>query len=58
MLIFSFKSYAPLAFEYFRKIFDISVEDYLKSIGPIQDKPLTAIGNPGIFQVNFKSDKI
>jgi 1-phosphatidylinositol-4-phosphate 5-kinase len=44
---FRFKSYAPLAFEYFRKIFDISVEDYLKSIGPIQDKPLTAIGNPG-----------
>merc|ERR1711935_39691 len=41
---FRFKSYAPLAFRYFRDIFDISVEDYLNSVG---DKPLHAIGNPG-----------
>ena len=43
---FSFKSYAPLAFRYFRDIFDISVQDYLNSIG---DKPLMPIGNPGTF---------
>jgi len=41
---FRFKSYAPLAFRYFRDIFDISVQDYLNSIG---DKPLMPIGNPG-----------
>lgn len=41
---FRFKSYAPLAFRYFRDIFDISVQDFLNSVG---DKPLHAIGNPG-----------
>ena len=53
---FSFKSYAPLAFRYFRDIFDISVQDYLNSIG---DKPLMPIGNPGKFLTTFsKTDSI
>jgi len=41
---FRFKSYAPLAFRFFRDIFDISVEDFLNSIGA---KPLVPMGNPG-----------
>ena len=49
---YSFKSYAPLAFRYFRDIFDISVQDYLNSIG---DKPLMPIGNPGKFLAIFSN---
>ena len=41
---FRFKSYAPLAFRFFRDIFDISVQDFLNSIGA---KPLVPMGNPG-----------
>ena len=41
---FKFKSYAPLAFRYFRDIFDISTEDFLHSVG---GEPMIPIGNPG-----------
>lgn len=41
---FRFKSYAPLAFRYFRDIFNISTEDFLHSIGA---RSLIPIGNPG-----------
>lgn len=41
---FKFKSYAPLAFRYFRDIFNISTEDFLHSVGA---RNLIPIGNPG-----------
>ena len=49
---FRFKSYAPLAFRFFRDIFDISVQDFLNSIGA---KPLVPMGNPGKKQLFFQS---
>ena len=47
---FRFKSYAPLAFRFFRDIFDISVQDFLNSIGA---KPLVPMGNPGEYFDNM-----
>ncbi|XP_060695724.1 phosphatidylinositol 4-phosphate 5-kinase type-1 beta-like isoform X1 [Hemiscyllium ocellatum] len=41
---FRFKTYAPLAFRYFRELFDIKPDDYLYSLC---NEPLIELSNPG-----------
>ena len=44
---FEFKIYAANAFRYFRKAFEVSEGDFLKSIGDPKDSPLVSLSNPG-----------
>jgi len=44
---FEFKIYAANAFRYFRKAFEVSEADFLKSIGDPKDSPLVSLSNPG-----------
>lgn len=43
---FKFKTYAPIAFRHFRALFGIKTDDYLLSVGSVQNQ-LRELGNPG-----------